>query len=98
MGRHQFFNQLKDMEGCKGTIRLGIAKGEKVYKDVKICSVLLVDQIGYLMFIEYPDGSKELITGKRPNIKFTPQKTETINSIRSSNNLSLLAGDSNGIN
>ncbi len=41
MGRHHFFNQLKDMEGCKGTIRIGIAKGEKVYKDVKICSVLL---------------------------------------------------------
>lgn len=35
MGRHHFFNQLKDMKGCKGTIRIGIAKGEKVYKDVK---------------------------------------------------------------
>ena len=95
MGRHQFFNQLKDMEGCKGTIRLGIAKGEKVYKDVKICSVLLVDQIGYSMFIEYNDGSRELITGKRPNIKFSPAQHKH-EMLTGSENISLLAGDSNG--
>ena len=95
MGRHHFFNQLKDMEGCKGTIRLGITKGEKVYKDVKICSVLLVDPIGYSMFIEYPDGSKELITGKRPNIKFSPVQNK-LEMLIGSENISLLAGDSNG--
>jgi len=95
MSRHHFFNQLKDMEGCKGTIRLGTAKREKVYKDVKICSVLLVDQIGYSMFIEYPDGSKELITGKRPNIKFSPVQNKH-EMLTGSENIRLLAGDSNG--
>jgi hypothetical protein len=95
MGRHHFFNQLKDMEGCKGTIRLGIAKGEKVYTNVKICSVLLVDQIGYSMFIEHPDGSKELITGKRPNIKFNPAQNNP-EMLAGSENIKLLAGDSNG--
>ena len=92
MGRHHFFNQLKDMEGCKGTIRIWQTKGEKVYKDVLICSILLMDQIGYSMFIEHPDGSKELIIGKQPNIKFTPHEHK----LTGPENLSILAGDSNG--
>ena len=94
MGRHQFFNQLKEMEGCKGTIRIWQTKGEKVYKDVLICSILLTDHIGYSMFIEYPDGSKELITGKQPNIKFTPHELE--HKLAGPESLSALAGDSNG--
>ncbi len=47
------------------------------------------------MFIEHRDGSKELITGKRPNIKFTPAETKP-EMLMGSESLSSLAGDSNG--
>ena len=46
------------------------------------------------MFIEHLDGSKELITGKRPIIKFTPNAIK--HKLSGPESLSILACDSNG--
>ena len=53
-----------------------------------------MDQIGYSIFIEHPDGSKELITGKRSNIKFTPNAIK--HKLSGPESLSIMAVDSNG--